>query len=76
MRYRDIAADRFVLPASHPHLAEFTIDPVDWCKFQRLHDDNPAVRILGHDEPRDEQMTVYVACASRETRNRLEDGWG
>jgi hypothetical protein len=74
--YRNITADRFRLPPSHPILLRLPIDPVAWDHLQRLSEDNPAVRILGHDEPRDEQMTVYVACASRETRDRLEDGWG
>ena len=36
MRYRDIkstASSRFRLPASHPILAEITIDPAHWYDF-------------------------------------------
>ena len=79
MKYRDITADvssRFQLPPSHPYLAELAIDPVNWHDFQRLFADEPATRILGHDAPRNGRMIVHVACASEETRTRLEDGWG
>ena len=79
MRYRDITldvGDRFRLPASHPILAEITIDPAHWYDFERLNADNPATRILGHDKPRNGLMAVFIACASEETRTRLEDGWG
>ena len=74
MRYRDLARDRFKDPPSHPILAEVTIDPVDWFRFQQLDEDNPATRILGHDIS-GARMTVYVACVSEEVRIRLEDGW-
>lgn len=77
MRYHDIAvSNRFRLPPSHPILAEIAIDPVGWFDFERLHADNPATRIVAHDAPQDGKMVVYVACASKETRQRLEDGWG
>jgi hypothetical protein len=46
-----------------------------WYDFERLQSDNPAVRILGHDEPAAGRMIVHLACASRETRDRLDDGW-
>jgi hypothetical protein len=78
MRYRDIqptASNRFRLPPSHPILAEIVIDPVDWVQFERLNDDNPAARILGHDTSSDGRMTVFVACSSDGVRKRLEDGW-
>jgi hypothetical protein len=74
MKYREITPDRFQLPVSHP--ATISIDPVNWHDFQRLFTDEPATRILGYDEPHDGRMTIYVACSSREVRNRLEDGWG
>lgn len=67
---------RFRLPPSHPVLATLAIDPVDWHRFQQLDDDNPATRILSHDDPLDGQLIVRVACASEETRQRLEHGWG
>jgi hypothetical protein len=76
MRYREVSAGRFRLPPSHPVLATLTIDPVDWQKLERMTEDNPVVRLLGHDEPHDEQMVVYLGCASHATRDRLEDGWG
>jgi hypothetical protein len=75
MKYREITSDRFRLPVSHPILARIEIDPADWYDFQRLNEDNPATRIVGHDAPQDGQMTVYVACASLAVRDRLEDGW-
>ena len=80
MRYRDIilrGSDRFRLPSSHPILAQTTIDPADWFRFRELYKDNPATRILGHDDPEDGAMIVYIGCASPETQRRLEDGcWG
>ena len=75
MKDRDIATDRFQLPSTHPILATLRIDPADWHRLQELNADNPATRLLGHDEPHDERLTVDVACASREVRRRLEDGW-
>jgi hypothetical protein len=76
MKYREITPSPFQLPASHPVFAEIAIDPSVWHGFQRLFADDPATRILGHDAPQNGKMVVYVACASRETRQRLEDGWG
>jgi hypothetical protein len=79
MRYREIeptSSNRFRLPSSHPILAEVHIDPVDWYRFETLNDDTPATRIVGHDDANDGLMTVYVACASDEVKERLEDGWG
>jgi hypothetical protein len=80
MRYRDITprgSDRFRLPASHPILAEITLNPADWSRFQQLYSDDPATRILGHDDQKDGAVIVHIACASRETRQRLEDDrWG
>jgi hypothetical protein len=77
MRYREITADpsnRFQLPSSHPVLAQVDIEPADWHDFHRLDADNPATHIVGHDIL-DGRMTVFVACASDEVRQRLEDGW-
>lgn len=76
MRYRDVTSGDRPLPPSHPHLATLTIDPVHWHDLEQFDDDSPAIRILGHDAPQDGLMRVYVACASRSVRNRLEDGWG
>ncbi len=78
MRYRDVttAADRFRLPASHPILARITIDAADWHLFNRLVGDTPITKIVGQDDAHDGWLTVNNACASEETRRRLEDGWG
>jgi len=67
---------RFRLPAGYPVLAEITLDPADWFRFERLVGDTPATRIVGHDDPHDGWLTVHVACASDEVRDGLEDGWG
>jgi hypothetical protein len=78
MRYRDIEAmigTRFRLPSGYPVLAKVTIDPADWCRFERLVGDTEATRIIGHDDPKDGMMTVCIACASDEVRKRLDDGW-
>jgi hypothetical protein len=69
------AGGRFQLPPSHPYLTEIDLDPVNWDRLQQMTDDNPATQIVGHDDPADGLMTVYVACASGEVRNRLRDGW-
>lgn len=80
MRYADIAdtgANRFRLPLSHPILAAATIDPADWHDLQRLDADDLRIRIVGHDASQNGSVTVHIACASLETRRRLEDGcWG
>ena len=81
MRYREIIPrgnDRFRLPSSHlPILAEITIDPADWSRLRQLYSDKPATRILGHDDPENGVLTVYIGCASLETQRRLEAGcWG
>jgi hypothetical protein len=76
MRYDEIQPTpaRFRLPTSHPVLAQVEIDPADWYDFQRLDADNPATHVLDH-QMTDGRMTVFVACASDEVRQRLEDGW-
>jgi hypothetical protein len=78
MKYAALLADKgrkFRLPTSHPHHATIRIDPALWGRFQQLNEE-PGVKILGYDEPEDELMTVYVACASKLTKDQLEDGWG
>ena len=77
MRYRDITVDdgRFQLPRSHPFLAELHLDPSVWDDFQRLLADDPDSRILNYGTSQSGLMKVLIACASREVRTRLEDGW-
>jgi len=65
----------FKLPASHPHLLELQIDPVDWYRLNDMADDNPGVRIIGHDDPDGGLMTIRVACASEAVVDRLADVW-
>jgi hypothetical protein len=74
MKYREITSNRFRLPSSHPVLALVDVEPADWHDFQRLDADSPVTHIVGHDVL-DGRMTVFVACASDEVRQRLEDGW-
>lgn len=79
MRYSDIeptVSRRFRLPTSHPILTAINIDPANWYRFQNLNEDTPATKIVGYDEPQDGLMTIHVACASDEVRDRLLDGWG
>lgn len=66
---------RLRMPSDYPVLAEIMIDAVDWHRFNQLNEDTPATTIIGHDDPHDGFMTVHVACASEEVRDRLEDGW-
>ena len=78
MRYHDITSatgNRFRLPASHPILASISIDPVRLYDLERLNADNPDTQIVGHDNPNDGRMTVFVACSTENVRRRLEDGW-
>ena len=77
MRYHDITdTDDLQLPQSHPFLAELDLDPAAWHDFHQLFADDPGTRFLGHGTPRNGLMTVFIACASREVRTRLVDGWG
>ncbi len=77
MKYIEVEAHgkTFRLPTSHPHLLELRIDPVDWYRFSQLSDDNPAVRILHHDDPDGGLMTIRVACASEAVVDRLAKAW-
>ena len=78
MKYRDIEptiSTRFRLPSGYPVLAEITIEPADWFRFEQLVGDTEDTRIIGHDDPQDGWLTVHVACGSDEVKNRLHDGW-
>jgi hypothetical protein len=81
MRYRDVTpnpSNRLRLPASHPILATLTIDLANWGDLQRLNadnEDNQDTRIVGHDPPRVGKITVFIACASENIRDRLEAAW-
>jgi hypothetical protein len=78
MKFREIndsAGKSLRLPESHPILLELSIDPVDWHRLNRLLDDDPGTRILGHHEPAGGLMTVQIACASVAVRDALSDAW-
>jgi len=66
---------RVRMPSGFPVLAEIVIEPADWFRFGGLVADTPITRIVGHDDPHDGRLTVRVACASVEVRDRLEDSW-
>ncbi len=63
------------MPASHPTLALITINVIDFYNFCRSGERNTDVNIVGHDEPKDGMMTVFVACANEEIKTLLIDGW-
>jgi hypothetical protein len=67
--------ERLSMPMSHPVPVAVTINLVDWFNFQRLNDNRPETNVIGHDEPRDGRITIYVACVSEEIKKLLEDGW-
>ena len=78
MKFREIKdsnGERISLPKSHPILLELHIDPVDWHQLNRLTEDDPGIRIMGHDEPANGLMTVRIACASTAVRDGLSDAW-
>lgn len=65
----------YTAPASHPYLATILLDPADVGKFERLSEDQPAVRILGIDRSTPDQWRVFAACATRATQDLLESSW-
>jgi hypothetical protein len=78
MKFREIkdrSGEQHSLPKSHSILLELGIDPVDWQRFNRLREDDPGTRIMGHDEPAGGLMTVWIACASAAVRDALSDAW-
>ena len=71
----DTISRRFRMPKSYPVLCELTIDVMKWYRFERLNDYTPETNIVGHDEPVDGEITIYIACATEEVKDALEDGW-
>ena len=63
------------LSASHPIVTQIDIDPAAWHDFERLVGDTPVTQIVGHDDPTDGMLTIYVACSSHDVADRLENGW-
>jgi hypothetical protein len=77
MRFHEFTseADNWQHRSAYPYLAEIHIDPLDWHHFSSLAEVNPGVRIIGHSAPQNGLLTVGVACASEEVRDRLHDAW-
>jgi hypothetical protein len=61
--------------STYPYHLELHIDPVEWHRFVQLNEDQPGVRIIGHDDPHDGLITVRLACASKSVQKRLSDAW-
>jgi len=72
-----IIDDEIKMPASHPVLATITINVIDYVNFWRMAERTAFdTNIIGHDAPQENgRMTVYVACTSRETVDRLVYAW-
>jgi hypothetical protein len=64
------------LPASHPFLAEITIDTIDLNNLCRFAERSAEVNVIGHDEPTGDKVTVYAACNSDQVRQLLLHSWG
>jgi hypothetical protein len=62
-------------PASHPYVANLTIDPVEWHKLERMIENSRALRLLDLDDRSADHWTVRIGCASERVRDGLEDGW-
>jgi hypothetical protein len=60
------------MPNSHPCMAKFEIDTVDWYDLCRLDENHSETNIIGHDNPaEDGHITVYIACANDDVRAML-----
>lgn len=65
-------------PATHPHLVDLHLDPVDVPRLRRMIDDDEdgAARVLRVDRSAPDVWIVTVACASTGVRNALDSAWG
>jgi hypothetical protein len=63
------------LPVSHPFPAEITIGTIDLNNLCRFAECSAEINVIGHDEPTDNKVTVYVACVSEEVRQVLLHSW-
>ncbi len=75
MRYRDIQQTKVQLPRGYPVLAELSIDPVDWFRFEEMVGDTPVTKIIGRGDACNERLVIRVACAAKSVADRLRDGW-
>lgn len=60
---------------SHPILAEITLNVERFHHLSCLIEDNAELRMIGHDDPDDGMMTVYIACVDHDVAEAMEDGW-
>lgn len=74
MRHSDITCP-YKGTLTHPYVATVPIDPSDAARFQRMADDQTDVHILGVDRGSPDSWTIFVACASRDGRDKLESSW-
>ena len=70
-----IISDHIRMPNSHSMLAQITINVIDYHNFCRMAEQTFDTNIIGHDEPKDGRMTVFVACSSTATVDRLMYAW-
>ena len=64
------------LPASHPFAVEVTVGIVDLNNLCRFAEHSVEINVIGHDDPTDNEVTVYLACVSDEVRQTLLHSWG
>lgn len=63
-------------PASHPYIAEITIDPADWNRVQRMIEEARELRLIELDESQPDGWTVRIGCASLRVQEAVEENWG
>ena len=75
MQNHSIISDHIRMPNSHSMLAQITINVIDFHNFCLMAERTFDTNIIGHDEPENGRVTVYVACSSDETVDRLTYAW-
>lgn len=63
------------MPKSYPVLCELTIDAMKWYRFQQLNEHTPETNIVGYDDLKNGEITVWIACQSEDVKDALESGW-
>ena len=62
-------------PASHPHVLEVLIDPVDLRRIQHIVDEDRTLRLLDVADAEPDQWVVRLGCASKQVRQRFLSRW-
>lgn len=75
MQNHSTISHHLTMPASHPVLAQITINVIDFHNFCRMSEQAFDTNIIGHDDPQDGRMIVYAACSSQDTVDRLTYAW-